>query len=524
MASDRTKKTITTMLIIIMVFMFAFPAYTAGPPPATGDLYIHKYVGAEEDADNDGTELDTSDWAAVPVNNIVFDLYRVGAAVTHSPEWPEFPQVGAYSIVDDELVVTIAGSTAGVYDLTSIGSITTGDSGTTPEDGVAIAEDLAQGIYLVAENSVASRLLGVEGPGGVPMSIIASIAPFLVAVPMTKVDGTGWLEEVHVYPKNEEMSIKKTVDIEGDTIDAIVVGDTVTYTLIATLPGDIATGKSAEITDELDTALTYVGGSVEVTTMTAVTLVEVTDGVGDYTVDYVANKLTVSFTEEGREKLDGISTVIVTFDCLVNNGILSYVDFTIGNIAMIEFMNDSDVIFISETEEEVDIHTAAIQVIKVDENNAALTGAEFRIATSSANAAAGNFIRQNPTTKDLVDYDPSPSSDWETLGATNDYKGTVAANTTTFSGLKDVIEDVYQTYYIVEIKAPEGYNLLTSAKEVTFTGEEDNYTLEATVKNSTGFILPRTGGIDMIIWTVSGIMLLGAAAIIFATRKKQLHQ
>ena len=527
MSNENMKKTIITLLVlvllvIIMAFTFTLPALMAGLPPATGDLYIHKYVGSAQDASNDGSKLNTSGWSAIPVNNIVFDLYNVGAAAAHVPEWPEYPSAGAYSIVDGNLEVTSEGAPAGVYALTPIGSYVTGDSGTIPEDGVAIAEGLARGIYLVVEDSTASRALGVVDQSGEPISIIAEIAPFLVAVPMTNVDGTGWLSAVHVYPKNERMAITKDVDIEGD---AISVGDTVTYTITSTLPGDIATGESVEIVDVLDSALTLVPDTVEVTTIVATPLTKKTDGDGDYTVEYDDGTLTVSFTAAGITKLHGLTSVVVKFDCIINNGILNYIDFTISNVAKVEFTNEYSISQTNETDEHVDIHTAAIKVIKVSGSGAALSGAEFKIASSSSNAEAGHFIRIDPVTDELFDYDPTPGSDWDNLGDENDYKGTrdtTYTNIITFSGLRDVIDDVYQTYYIVETKAPEGYNLLSSAREVTFTGDEDNYTLEATVRNSTGFILPRTGGIGTIIWTASGIVFLGAAIIIFATGKKRL--
>ena len=518
MTNGRQKKAIIIILVIIMAFVLAFPAYMAGPPPATGDLYIHKFVGAAETDESDGTMLNTSSWAAVPANNVVFDLYIVGEALYNIPEWPEVPPAGVCSIVGGNLEVIYEGATVGVYELALFDTIVTGDSGI---DGVAIAEELARGIYLVVEDAAASRILGVEDPSGEPLSIIAEIAPFLVAVPMTKVDGTGWIEEVHVYPKNEEMNITKAVDIEDD---AIAVGDTVTYTLITTLPGDIATGDSLEIVDVLDPALTLVLDSVNVTTI-ATPLTKKTDGDGDYTVDYVNRELTVSFTSGGRLKLAGLTSVTVTFDCVVNLGILEYVDYTISNTAAVEFTNDQSISYSNTTDEQVDIHTAAIKVIKVGGNGAALTGAKFKIATSSTNAAEGHFIRIDSATGELFDYDPSPGSDWVELGAGNDYEGEgpTNSNITTFSGLKDIVDDVYQSYYIVETQAPPGYNLLTSAREVTFTGDEDNYTLEVTVRNSAGFILPRTGGIGTIIWTVSGIILLGAAVIIFATRKKNMQ-
>ncbi|MCL2058285.1 MAG: SpaH/EbpB family LPXTG-anchored major pilin [Oscillospiraceae bacterium] len=492
---------------------------TPGLPPAFGDLYIHKYVGATEGANNDGTELDSGAWAATPANNVVFNLFKVGAPVAAVPEWPEVPPLGAYSISGGNLVVTDASVTTGIYSLSSAGSFITGVSGAPPLDGVAIANGLAQGIYLVVEDAVESRLLGIEDPSGEPLSIVAAVAPFLVAVPMTTADGAGWLDEVHVYPKNEEMSIRKYVDPDGETI---TVGDTVTYSLEFFLPGDVGAAVTLDIFDALDEALTFVPESLSVTTISATTLTKGTGGAGDYSVDYFEEYgvIIVSFTHAGIVKLDGLTSVIVEFDCVVNDAIRAYADLTVSNTATVEFTNEYGISYSINADLYVDIHTAAIKVVKVDGGGAPLPGAEFKIATSAANAAAGGFIRLDPDTGALIDYDPAPASEWDSLGAANDYIGETDGNITIFSGLTDYAGDSYQTYYIVETKAPPGFNLQSYAKEVTFTGDEDNYTLEVVVTNSAGFLLPQTGGFGTIIWTVSGIALLGAAAIVLVARKK----
>ena len=97
------------------------------------------------------------------------------------------------------------------------------------------------------------------------------------------------------------------------------------------------------------------------------------------------------------------------------------------------------------------------------------------------------------------------------------------------------------TWYLKEITAPDGYNLLASPVKVTIedkdgealdgkvSGAAANATGEAvalvtlTVENDDGFQLPVTGGMGTILFTAVGILLMGAAVIllIFAVRKNR---
>lgn len=79
-------------------------------------------------------------------------------------------------------------------------------------------------------------------------------------------------------------------------------------------------------------------------------------------------------------------------------------------------------------------------------------------------------------------------------------------------------------YYLVETKAPSGYNLLTEAIKVNFTEAEVEatagiYTVE--VKNSDGFTLPQTGGIGTAIFTAVGIAIMGVAVVMLIVTKKK---
>ena len=87
------------------------------------------------------------------------------------------------------------------------------------------------------------------------------------------------------------------------------------------------------------------------------------------------------------------------------------------------------------------------------------------------------------------------------------------------------------TYYLREIKAPAGYNILTEDKEVVITeatkqtAEDGNVTLintvpVAKVNNQSGVELPETGGMGTtILYVGGGILILAAIVLLIAKRR-----
>jgi fimbrial isopeptide formation D2 family protein/LPXTG-motif cell wall-anchored protein len=347
------------------------------------------------------------------------------------------------------------------------------------------------------------------------MFISTAAAPFLVAVPMSTPDGTSWMSDVHVYPKNDIM----TIDKEVTSSPAIAVGDVVSYKITVSVPSDIATAKKFVISDVLDPALDVDASSVVVVANPgSATLINNTD----YTVSYNSStrRLDIAFTSAGFTKLGSYTSVNASFDTAVNNAILADPDLIIGNEAGISFTNKDGIEFEADTDGEgPKIHTASIEITKVDSAKAAVIGSEFKIASSEANAIAGIYLRIDPTTN--VVYD-SPSAEWTSLGAANDYM-IAPANVASFKGLKDVVGTTYQSYWVVETKAPAGYNMLTDPIEVTFDESliDNDYVFALEVVNNQGFVLPQTGGMGTIAFTVVGIVLLGLAAIIVLASKKK---
>jgi len=91
------------------------------------------------------------------------------------------------------------------------------------------------------------------------------------------------------------------------------------------------------------------------------------------------------------------------------------------------------------------------------------------------------------------------------------------------------------TYYLKETQAPEGYNKLTDAIKVIITKstteDENDWTLTVEngtavdkivkIENSTGSLLPSTGGMGTIIFAViAAILVLGVAVSFIRDKRK----
>ena len=154
-------------------------------------------------------------------------------------------------------------------------------------------------------------------------------------------------------------------------------------------------------------------------------------------------------------------------------------------------------------------YTYKFQLKKVDENKAALDGAEFELYY-------GTSIGENavPLKFDLVNgvYHYNPN------GSVTHIKPTGTTATALIVGLDDA------SYMLREVVVPGGYN---KAADTAVTGLSRVDTADAsstliTIENLKGTELPSTGGIGTTIFYIAGaVLVLGAAAIVIARRKAE---
>ncbi len=158
-------------------------------------------------------------------------------------------------------------------------------------------------------------------------------------------------------------------------------------------------------------------------------------------------------------------------------------------------------------------YTYEFDLIKTDENNNLLDGAEFEVYR--VNGDSGTKLSF------LTDADGAyyvvPEG---TAGATDVV--IVEGGKVTVYGLDS------DSYYLNETVAPTGYNKLTSTQSFTITAENLNATFEEAkyvsggvqVVNKTGTVLPETGGIGTTIFTVVGALLILGAGILLIVKKR----
>ena len=458
-----------------------------------------------------------------------------------------------------------------VYQLCSAdGTAISGKTATTNANGVATFADLEQGTYVVKATTI-------------PKNVTTSIADMKVTIPMTNPDGEGFIYDVKVYPKVDSVYGTVTMtkyaedgntplpgaeftlyDSENNNIGTYTTGDdgkiTITglvkgtYTLVETkapegyildskvhtivvptedkwvstsgeyvydftmknggdlniekdittsnaavggdvvwsiesdIPYDIATYRSYVITDTLDDALTY--KSLTIDGLTVVT---------DYTISVAGQKVTVSLTDVGMDKLADKSKISLTLTTTLNadgdllNGVT--------NTATLDYKNSTGTEGTATDTTTSKATTSGFQVKKVDGESAALAGATIAL-----------FADKECTT---------PVTFYTDKNLTNTATSVVTGN----DGVVGFYGIANGTYYVLETKAPTGYELDGKVYTVKVNNDTDtDDAIEATITNvkSDSIInLPQTGGIGVEIVVIAGVLMMIAAA--FVIRRKRVN-
>lgn len=333
--------------------------------------------------------------------------------------------------------------------------------------------------------------------------------------------------------KTEAPSITKTAD--KTTVE---IGQVVTYTVKGSIPDttgydqyqyiihDTLSGGLDFVNDATDTALGEGATTVNVT-------VAFTDGTDASTAPTTAtldtaNKRNMSLdlsawvrvanqTNKGKE-------FKVTYYAKVNKDAVV----TNKNSATLNYGNNpSDTTTTKPSEVVTPTYPLDINKIKKGSDEK-LAGAKFRLYSSETDAKANDeskAIKVSPVV----------------AGVAGNYVVDPESTTTEFESVKSIEEKSYNlhvnglaegTYYLVETKAPDGFNKLTDPIKVTITktsdtewtiskndAKEDDKIID--IKNSTGSLLPSTGGTGVIVFAGVAILLVFGVVVSFIRDKRK---
>ncbi|MDY5017822.1 MAG: SpaH/EbpB family LPXTG-anchored major pilin [Oscillospiraceae bacterium] len=302
-------------------------------------------------------------------------------------------------------------------------------------------------------------------------------------------------------------------DIPFDKVDnkeSVDVGEIVTYTITGKVPDYTGfTTYTYLITDTMSEGLTFqknvkvTVGDTDVTSACTIT----------YDKDGNANKFTVSIPVQsytiGAE-------IKVTYTAVVNEKAVAKIE---NNAATLTYSNDpTDTSKTTTTPEDKEtVYSAKVVINKYvkGSDTEKLADAEFvlykEVKTDGSNTTTKSYYKWNETDKKV---------EWTTDKAQATVKITNDKGAASFDGLKD------GTYYLEEIKAPAGYNLLKGPVPVTVNGANattadlSSLTVTGNVENSSGAELPETGGMGTTIFYVLGSVLILAAVVLLVTRKR----
>lgn len=321
--------------------------------------------------------------------------------------------------------------------------------------------------------------------------------------------------------------------INGNKLDTVAVGDTVTYTVTyhtvnwINKDGNVANGAETKVTkyvvkDTLPTFLSDVTVTSVTVTEGAATPKPIKDTINDISNFNTTKTFDIPWVNDNGESLYANGAVLtITYTATVTKDIL------INDTAAVNHTNEITITPNGETPDDDDRTTADVYTgkIKVQKYAANANGTTADTSKPLANATFVLADKESMDAKD-VQYakidETTGTVTWVTDKAQATTRTTDAKGEIMFEGLDD------GTYYLEETEAPAGYNKLNARKAVTIspatTENKTNITQPAEVVNKTGAQLPSTGGIGTTIFYVVGSILMLAAVVLFVTKKRSAER
>ena len=434
----------------------------------------------------------------------------------------------------------------------------------TDATGHTSASGLEQGLYLVVETRV-------------PEMVTSTCNPFFVSLPMTTIDGSEWTYDIAIYPKNQtgNPTLSKTVrenknstgkhngsltDIKDGYAHTATasVGDVVDYQIISNLP--TITSKASSLSeytyvDTLSKGICYHKDDVVIEFFRDAGCTDKIatwgENSGKFTVVYddVQNSMAIKMTESGLSEINESEGVYVDSvkrgysDCTMR---ITYAATLTADAQMGDKDNPNTVTltwkrtnttYFDTLEDCCHVYTYGVDILKqFSDGKGNIQNVKFNLHNDTddcyiiAEQKDGVYYTKGFAAKkaDATTFVPNAQGHIIVKGLEDDsYSLTETSTDKGYVLLKEAVKIIIKTAESGQCEKC-GAKLLTASatvngKDVTMT--DGNAILPLTVVNNPGFDLPKTGGRGVWMYTVGGVLLLGAAAfIVIRSRKHKSEQ
>lgn len=469
------RKLASLLLALVMVFALATTAFAddtgATPTPATGTITVANPVEGQT-------------YTAYKIFDVVYDdqnhySYTIGSSN------PWYGTVAAYAATEGNGLTLTQVNGGDTY------VVTTGNGFSAPDFAAALKK---------AINGKAGQTLS-----GDTNSVTVSDLPlgyyFVASTSGALCNLTTTNPTVTIHDKND-MPFEKTADATD-----VEVGQTVTYTIKGKVPDYTGfTAYTYKVADTMSEGLTFNQNSIKVMVggVDKTTDCTIEKNVGDN-----ANSFTVTIPVLGEKYTIG-AEIKVTYSAVVNESAIAQVA---TNEAKLIYSNDPTTSTTNESEPViVKVYSAKIVIDKYEagKEDTKLPNAKFVLykEVTSETGKSTVYYKWNDTDKKV---------EWVADMTAADVVKTDNDGAAYFNGLDN------GDYYLVETKAPDGYNQLTEPHKVTVAGSSTDITkltAIAKVANSTGTELPSTGGMGTTVFYVLGAVLVLGAVVLLVTKKR----
>lgn len=307
-------------------------------------------------------------------------------------------------------------------------------------------------------------------------------------------------KDIQIRDKNEVPKIKKDVDDNDRTVE---IGQVLTYTITGKVPSTKGYNEFAyQVTDTMTEGLTF-NKDVKVT---------IGGTTADATITNNDNGFVASVNMlKYQDQID--KPVVITYTATVNEKAIQRNEET--NTAKLKYSNNpADNTSFEESTAEVDVSSFNIVINKYATGNkdAKLEGAKFVLKNNE-----GKYYKYDAAAKAVTWVVAKADATEVITGANGDAR---------FDGLQA------GTYKLEETAAPAGYNQLT--KDITIVLDKNgsatidgaasapgaDHSLTTGVANSTGTLLPETGGAGIVTFVALGALAVICSGVFLVTNKR----